>query len=152
MDQERFPVLAKVYASRTVRRRYTTLHRPAQEQRLLAAKKRKEEAERKAEAARKAEAERKRQEEEQKRLAERKRQEEELKRKEEELRQREAAAAAAAAAQPRTYTVQGGDNLSFISKKMYGNAGRWRDIYNANTDKIKNPNMIYPGQVLIIPD
>jgi nucleoid-associated protein YgaU len=39
-----------------------------------------------------------------------------------------------------------------IAKKVYGNAARWNDIYQANRDKISNPDRIFPGQVLVIPD
>ncbi len=51
----------------------------------------------------------------------------------------------------RDYTIQPGDSLSKIAKKFYGNAGDWQKIYNANKDKIKNPDMIYPGQKIVIP-
>jgi nucleoid-associated protein YgaU len=51
----------------------------------------------------------------------------------------------------RTYTVVGGDSLSKISKKIYGDAGRWKEIFEANKDTIKNPDLIHPGQVLKIP-
>jgi len=61
--------------------------------------------------------------------------------------------AQAHAEQPQwTYTVVRGDTLSHIAKRYYGNAGRWPEIFEANKDKIKNPNLIYPGQVLVIPD
>jgi LysM repeat protein len=50
-----------------------------------------------------------------------------------------------------TYTVKNGDTLWAISKRFYGDATKWPTIYNANTDKIKNPNVIYSGQVLTIP-
>jgi nucleoid-associated protein YgaU len=50
-----------------------------------------------------------------------------------------------------TYTVVSGDSLSKISKRIYGDASRWKKIYEANTDQIKNPDLIYPGQVLKIP-
>lgn len=50
------------------------------------------------------------------------------------------------------YTVVKGDCLWKIAKKFYGDGNRWTEIYNANTDKIKNPNLIYPGQVLFIPN
>lgn len=52
----------------------------------------------------------------------------------------------------RTYTVVKGDTLSKIAKSMYGNANKWRKIYEANTDIIKNPDVIRPGQVLKIPE
>ncbi len=51
----------------------------------------------------------------------------------------------------RTYTVVRGDCLWNIAKKYYGNGSQYTKIYNANRDKIKNPNLIYPGQVLTIP-
>jgi nucleoid-associated protein YgaU len=52
----------------------------------------------------------------------------------------------------RTYTVVTGDTLSKIAKSMYGDANKWRKIYEANTDIIKNPDLIHPGQVLKIPE
>ena len=52
----------------------------------------------------------------------------------------------------RTYTVVSGDTLSKIAKSMYGDANKWQKIYEANTDIIKDPNMIRPGQVLKIPE
>lgn len=50
-----------------------------------------------------------------------------------------------------TYTVKKGDCLWNIAKKYYGNGSKYTVIYNANKSKIKNPNLIYPGQVLTIP-
>ncbi len=59
---------------------------------------------------------------------------------------------ASAARQPaQTYTVVSGDSLSKISKRIYGDASKWKQIYEANADQIKNPDLIYPGQVLEIP-
>lgn len=52
---------------------------------------------------------------------------------------------------PTTYTVVSGDSLSKISKKMYGNANRWREIFDANRDQLENPDLIQPGQELKIP-
>jgi nucleoid-associated protein YgaU len=52
----------------------------------------------------------------------------------------------------RTYTVVAGDSLSKIAKKMLGDASRWKQIYEANKDIIKNPDLIHPGQVFKIPD
>ncbi len=49
------------------------------------------------------------------------------------------------------YTVAPGDSLSAIAQKLYGDAGKWRQIFEANTDQIKNPDLIYPGQILKIP-
>ena len=51
----------------------------------------------------------------------------------------------------KTNTVKSGDCLWKIAKQFYGNGAQYTKIYNANTDKIKNPNLIYPGQVLTIP-
>lgn len=51
----------------------------------------------------------------------------------------------------KTYTVKSGDCLWNIAKKYYGNGAQYTKIYNANKGKIKNPNLIYPGQVLMIP-
>lgn len=53
--------------------------------------------------------------------------------------------------QPQTYTVKSGDCLWNIAKKYYGSGSQYTKIYNANKDKISNPNLIYPGQVLTIP-
>lgn len=50
-----------------------------------------------------------------------------------------------------TYTVKKGDCLWNIAKKFYGNGAKYTVIYNANKSKIKNPNLIYPGQVFTIP-
>lgn len=50
----------------------------------------------------------------------------------------------------KTHTVQSGDTLWGIAKKYYGNGSQYTKIASANPD-IKNPNLIYPGQVLSIP-
>lgn len=51
-----------------------------------------------------------------------------------------------------TYTVKSGDSLSKIAKSVYGDANKWQQIYEANRDKIKNPDLIHPGQEFTIPD
>ena len=70
----------------------------------------------------------------------------------------EAAAAAAAgadsapaAAAPRTYTVQPGDNLSKISKHFYGDPNQYMKIVHANQDTLPDPDKIKPGMELTIP-
>jgi len=50
-----------------------------------------------------------------------------------------------------SHTVVQGETLWAIAKKYYGNGEKYTEIYNANKDKINNPNLIYPGQVLTIP-
>jgi nucleoid-associated protein YgaU len=55
-------------------------------------------------------------------------------------------------AAPRTYTVVAGDSLSKIAKKFYGDANKWKRIFEANRDTVKNADLIHPGQVLKIPD
>lgn len=49
------------------------------------------------------------------------------------------------------YTVKSGDTLSKIAKEYYGNAMKYTVIFEANTPMLKNPDLIYPGQVLRIP-
>jgi nucleoid-associated protein YgaU len=67
--------------------------------------------------------------------------------------QKPAAEAAAAPAETmRIYVVKPGDTLSGIAQQMYGKAGRWPEIYEANRDRIKKPNLIRPGWKLRIPD
>ena len=58
---------------------------------------------------------------------------------------------AAIAPPTETYTVVSGDTLGKIAKHFYGNAGDYMKIFNANTDKLKNPDAIDVGQVLKIP-
>ena len=50
-----------------------------------------------------------------------------------------------------TYTVVAGDSLSKISKHFYGDASKWKGIWEANKEQIKNPDLIQIGQVLRIP-
>lgn len=50
-----------------------------------------------------------------------------------------------------TYKVKKGDCLWNIAKAIYGDGSKYTKIYEANKDKITNPNLIYPDQVLTIP-
>ena len=61
------------------------------------------------------------------------------------------ASPAAAAGVATTYTVQKDDTLQKIAKKVYGTYSKWIRIYDANRDKLKNPNSVKPGTVLTIP-
>ena len=65
--------------------------------------------------------------------------------------QQAAAAAAAPASSGKTYTVQPGDSLSKIAKQYYGDANAYNKIFEANRDKLSDPNKIQVGQVLVIP-
>jgi nucleoid-associated protein YgaU len=61
------------------------------------------------------------------------------------------AAAAPSASASRSYTVQAGDTLSKIAKQFYGNANEYPKIFEANRDKLANPDKIQVGQELVIP-
>lgn len=52
----------------------------------------------------------------------------------------------------RFVTVEKGDTLSAISKKVYGDPNKYQKIFEANKPMLKHPDKIYPGQVLRIPD
>lgn len=52
----------------------------------------------------------------------------------------------------RTYTVQPGDSLWKIAEEMYGNGSKYPVIFEANRDLLDNPDKIFPGQELKIPD
>jgi len=62
-----------------------------------------------------------------------------------------AAAAGGGSSSNRTYTVQSGDSLSKIAKQFYGNANDYNKIFEANRDKLQNPDKIQAGQELVIP-
>lgn len=49
------------------------------------------------------------------------------------------------------YTVVKGDTLSKIAKEYYGDAMKYPTIFEANKPMLKDPDLIYPGQVLRIP-
>ncbi|MGI9077611.1 MAG: LysM peptidoglycan-binding domain-containing protein [Gemmatimonadaceae bacterium] len=50
-----------------------------------------------------------------------------------------------------SYTVKAGDSLSKIARHEYGDGAKWKQIYEANKNIIKDPDLIYPGQELTIP-
>ncbi|HWQ32590.1 MAG TPA: LysM peptidoglycan-binding domain-containing protein [Blastocatellia bacterium] len=49
------------------------------------------------------------------------------------------------------YTVQSGDTLSKIAKRFYGDPNQYHAIFNANTDKLSDPDKIQVGQKLKLP-
>src|SRR5262249_36081146 len=51
----------------------------------------------------------------------------------------------------RTYTVKAGDTLSKISKEFYGSPNQYMKIFEANQDKLTDPDKIQVGQELKIP-
>jgi nucleoid-associated protein YgaU len=58
---------------------------------------------------------------------------------------------AAPADESRWHLVERGDTLSKIAKAMYGNANDYPKIFEANKPMLKDPDKIYPGQLLRIP-
>ncbi len=52
---------------------------------------------------------------------------------------------------PEIYMVKRSDYLIKIATIVYGDGSQWRRIFEANRDKIRNPNLIFPGQTLTIP-
>lgn len=54
--------------------------------------------------------------------------------------------------EPRFHTVARGDTLSAIAQKYLGSAGKYPAIFEANKPMLKDPDKIYPGQVLRIPN
>ena len=54
-------------------------------------------------------------------------------------------------AKSQTYTVQAGDTLGKIAQKLLGDGARWTEIYEANKDRIPNPDIIEVGQELRVP-
>lgn len=63
-----------------------------------------------------------------------------------------ASATPTATAAPRMYTVVKGDSLSKIAQRVYGRADRWKFIFEANRGTISDPDLIHPGQVLVLPE
>lgn len=55
------------------------------------------------------------------------------------------------ASQPGARVIARGDSLWALSRLAYGDGARYAVIFNANRDKIHNPNLIYPGQTFVMP-
>ena len=49
-------------------------------------------------------------------------------------------------------TVQPGNTLWAISKERYGEGIEYVKVFDANRDRIRNPDLIYPGQIFDLPD
>jgi nucleoid-associated protein YgaU len=62
-----------------------------------------------------------------------------------------ASAGGAASSAPRIYTVKPGDSLSKISREFYGDANKYMKIFEANKDKLTDPNKVNVGTELLIP-
>ena len=50
------------------------------------------------------------------------------------------------------HTVKSGETLGKIAVQYYGKASKYHDIFKANSDILKNPDIIHPDQELIIPN
>lgn len=50
------------------------------------------------------------------------------------------------------HTVEKGETLGKIAKQYYGSASKYNAIFKANTNILKNPDVIHPGQELVIPN
>lgn len=50
------------------------------------------------------------------------------------------------------HVVKSGESLSKIAKHYYGDAMKYKKIFDANTNILKNPDLIHPGQELVIPN
>ncbi len=50
------------------------------------------------------------------------------------------------------YKVQSGDTLSKVAQRFYGDSSKYREIFDANRDTLKDPNKINVGQELTLPN
>ncbi|MCR8667771.1 LysM peptidoglycan-binding domain-containing protein [Aestuariibaculum sp. M13] len=50
------------------------------------------------------------------------------------------------------HIVKSGETLGKIARHYYKDASKYQAIFEANTDKLKNPDLIYPDQELVIPN
>jgi nucleoid-associated protein YgaU len=53
--------------------------------------------------------------------------------------------------EPFLYEVEENDNLHWLAAKFYGDARQWVRIYQANRERVRNPNRLRIGQQLLIP-
>ena len=61
-------------------------------------------------------------------------------------------AAAVSAGAERVHVVRHGESLWQIAEAVSGDPHRWQELYRANRDQIKDPQILHPGQRLTIPD
>jgi nucleoid-associated protein YgaU len=47
--------------------------------------------------------------------------------------------------------VRKGDSLWRLARRHFGHGRQWKKFYNANRKKLENPDLIYPGQRLVLP-
>ena len=52
----------------------------------------------------------------------------------------------------KTYTIKSGDSLSKVAGEVYGDVHKWKALFEANREVIKDPDLIYPGQIIRIPE
>lgn len=52
----------------------------------------------------------------------------------------------------RFYTIEKGDSLWKIAQQHYGDGNKWQRLFEANREVIKDPDLIYPGQQIRVPD
>lgn len=64
----------------------------------------------------------------------------------------DAASTSAEEREAQFYTIKSGDSLSKIAKERYGDASKWRALLEANDSIIDDPDKIYPGQTIRVPD
>ena len=61
-------------------------------------------------------------------------------------------AATGAGAEAKLHEVRPGESLAAIARRELGDPGLWPVLYRANRDRIKDPERIYPGQKISIPE
>ena len=52
---------------------------------------------------------------------------------------------------PRMYTIHKGDTLFALARRFYSDERKWRDIWNANRDKIPNKDLLLIGTEIVLP-
>ena len=52
---------------------------------------------------------------------------------------------------PRIYRVQNEETLVQVAERVYGDATKYRDLYEANRDRLDSPQNLRPGTILVVP-